>query len=265
MTQVLRLGSRGEGVRRWQNYLIGRKHLRGVSDGIFGKMTERATRTFQRRNSLAADGVVGPQTFAIALQQGFDPGLEDTSRSRGSISFPPPPEFGPLTGTAARQKVFGKFTYTPAPTSGNPEAIKVSDAWRKRNIVRLQIPQLRGVPVGGRPSSGTVYFHRLAADQFAGLWEAWESEGLLDLVLTFDGAYAPRFIRGSTKTLSNHAFASAFDINAKWNPLGAIPALVGKEGSVRELVRTANRFGFYWGGHFKQRPDGMHFEVAKLI
>ncbi|MFC1534810.1 M15 family metallopeptidase [Thermodesulfobacteriota bacterium] len=24
-------------------------------------------------------------------------------------------------------------------------------------------------------------------------------------------------------------------------------------------------FGFYWGGHFKSRPDGMHFEVAKIL
>jgi hypothetical protein len=44
--------------------------------------------------------------------------------------------------------------------------------------------------------------------------------------------------------------------------LGAIPAPVGHEGSVRELVPIAHRFGFYWGGYFKQRPDGMHFEVA---
>jgi hypothetical protein len=40
--------------------------------------------------------------------------------------------------------------------------------------------------------------------------------------------------------------------------------LVGEKGSVRELVPIANRWGFYWGGHYNGRPDGMHFEVAFL-
>lgn len=49
-----------------------------------------------------------------------------------------------------------------------------------------------------------------------------------------------------------------------YNPLGARPALVGQKGSVRELVPIANKWGFYWGGHYSGRKDGMHFEVAVL-
>lgn len=33
---------------------------------------------------------------------------------------------------------------------------------------------------------------------------------------------------------------------------------------MRELVPIANDFGFYWGGHFRSRLDGMHFEIAEL-
>ena len=62
-----------------------------------------------------------------------------------------------------------------------------------------------------------------------------------------------------------YAFGSAFDINTKWNKLGRVPALAGEEGSVRELVSIANEHGFFWGGHFNGRPDGMHFEVATLL
>ena len=69
---------------------------------------------------------------------------------------------------------------------------------------------------------------------------------MLKHILTFDGAYAPRFIRCSNKTLSNHAFGTAFDINADKNPLGAQPALAGRKGCVFELVPTAHQFGFYW-------------------
>ena len=62
--------------------------------------------------------------------------------------------------------------------------------------------------------------------------------------------------------MSNHAFGSAFDINAEQNTLGTRPPLVGQHGSVRQLVPIANKWGFYWGGHFGGRQDGMHFEIA---
>jgi len=73
----------------------------------------------------------------------------------------------------------------------------------------------------------------------------------------------PSFIRGWRTTLSNQSWGTAFDINAAWNGLGRRPPLVGEKGSVRELVQLANQHGFYWGGHFSKRPDGMHFEVGQ--
>ena len=63
--------------------------------------------------------------------------------------------------------------------------------------------------------------------------------------------------------LSSHAFGTAFDINARDNRIGATPALRGSRGSVRALVPLANAHGFYWGGHFEDRPDGMHFEAIR--
>lgn len=103
-------------------------------------------------------------------------------------------------------------------------------------------------------------------DQLVALWAEWQRLGLLDRVLSFAGTYNPRFVRGraSQQVLSNHAFATAFDINAAWNRLGAEPATFGTRGCVYELVPVAHRFGFFWGGHFTRR-DGMHFEVAKLV
>jgi hypothetical protein len=110
-----------------------------------------------------------------------------------------------------------------------------------------------------------MQFHGLAEAQLKGMWAAWKTENVLELVLTFEGSFVPRFIRGSRTKLSNHAFGSAFDINYKWNKLGHTPALVGEKGSVRKLVPIANDYGFYWGGHFNNRKDGMHFEVAKIL
>ena len=93
----------------------------------------------------------------------------------------------------------------------------------------------------------------------------WEERGLIRLVLSWEGMYAPRYERGSSTRLSCHAWGAGFDINAEWNALGHVPALRPERGSVRELVPDANELGFYWGGHFLRRSDGMHFEVARPL
>ena len=175
--------------------------------------------------------------------------------------WPPPPSFCPLVGNEALWEVFGKFSYVASPLRHNEEHITVTDNWVEENIVSVNIPQLASVKDG----STIVAFHKKAKDQLQKLWNDWESAGLIHLVKTWNGSYDPRFRRGSSTILSNHAFGSAFDINAKWNELGEIPALVGEKGCVRELVQIANDNGFYWGGHFPiDFLDGMHFEVAVL-
>ncbi len=262
--EILRKGSKGRDVTRWQNFLIGRGHLNAVADGDFGPLTERATKAFQRANGLSSDGIVGPATLGQAMLLGFDAGFRDRVEPETNPVLVGGSNLKPI-GARTRERLFGRFPYEPAPTRQNPEAIRILDDWEAENIQLITIPQLKGVPVFGRPGSGRLRFHRKAVEQLEGLWAAWEQAGLLHRVLTYDGAYNPRFIRGSRTTLSNHAYGSAFDINYRWNRLGAIPALEGREGSVRELVGIANEHGFFWGGHFQGRPDGMHFEVARLL
>jgi hypothetical protein len=167
--------------------------------------------------------------------------------------------------TADRERIFGKFAYKATPSAANPEGITITDGWASTNIVMVEVPQLKGI--NGAPGSCKVPFHRLGADQLKAMWQAWEDDGLLPLVLGWAGSWVPRFVRGSRTHLSNHAFGTAFDINVPWNMLGAQPALVGKKGSVRKLVPIANAHGFYWGGHFGYgggRADGMHFELAEV-
>ncbi len=251
----------GDDVERWQFFLVGQNHLLEV-DGNFGNDTFDATSAFQTENHLDIDGAVGPDTLGRAMSLGFDP-LEDAAAPANSgAAYPPCPNFNPLISTADRQKLFGKFDFVSAPVPSNPENIRILGTWEQDNIVRVQLPQLVGVQ--GAPHDGGARFHKKAADQLVALWKAWEDAGLLDRVLTWDGSFAPRFVRGSRTVLSNHAFGTAFDINAALNPRGTRPLLVGKKGSVRELVTIANDHGFYWGGHFVAKPDGMHFEIAIL-
>ena len=57
-------GSRGDDVIRIQQRLKQWGYYRGAVDGIFGSATLAAVKSFQRKNGLAADGIVGPKTAA---------------------------------------------------------------------------------------------------------------------------------------------------------------------------------------------------------
>lgn len=273
----LRQGDEGPWVERLQHLLTVAGYPT-IADGDFGSITDQQVRFFQASENLVVDGWVGELTWAAleeALQaaEGEDPERWAwLPRPRPEPpQAPPRPDFDPIRGNVGRHKIFGYFKYAPAPTAANPEAIQFLDDWPDRNIVTVEIPQLRLIPgiahkgrmVGKGPPSGMVSVHYMVAEQLKELWQAWEDAGLLDRVITWAGLWAPRFIRGSKSVLSNHAFATAFDINAPWNGLNREPAKVGEKGSVWELVELAHKHGFYWGGHFS-RKDGMHFEVAKV-
>jgi hypothetical protein len=258
--KLIKLGAKGDDVILWQYFLIGQGYqLRGGADGDFGAATQEATIHFQQDHGLQPDGVVGNRSYGIAMTLGFG-GVTDTDKSRISQNWPPAPsDLVPLVGNVAKQNAFGTFAFKIDPKSDG--SILVTDNWAKDNMTMVKVPQLKLVTGTG----DRIYFHKKGAEQLKALWAGWEREGLLHLVKTYSGAYNPRLIRGSETNLSMHAFGTAFDINVAWNKLGAVPALVGQQGQVRELVPLANKHGFYWGGHFKTRPDGMHFEIAKLL
>lgn len=74
---VLARGDSGPAVEKWQKDLnrwlaIERPdEPQLVEDGIFGRRTDAATRTFQEAMNIAVDGIVGPETRA-ALQGYFE-------------------------------------------------------------------------------------------------------------------------------------------------------------------------------------------------
>ena len=261
--RTIRLGDRGTDVLQWQNFLIGQGFEIGSADGDFGRGTLLATQQFQEKYGLSPDGLVGNRTIGQAQVLGLDV-IPDNALDRDSANWPPRPAgLTPLMNNQERAAVFGRFSYVHDPKPDNRENIRITDKWERDNIVSVAIPQLK--KVRGSNSKQTVRCHKRVVAQLQALWSAWEQAGLLGAVRSWDGMFVARFIRGSTTVLSNHAFGSAFDINAEWNPLGTRPALMGRPGCVRELVQIANEHGFFWGGHYGSRPDGMHFEVAKLM
>ena len=255
--QVLKLGSLGSDVARWQHFLVGKGVYQGAVESSFGPKTEEATRKFQIQNRVhPADGIVGRATWAVAIGLGFG---EVTDDGEAGSNWPPRPSLN-APSQALRDLMFGKFQFKAAPTKDNPERIEVTDDWVTKNLVEVEIPQLRGIR--GAPADCKVKFHRKVAPKVQLLFSTWEKEGLLNLVLTWNGSYVPRFIRGSSTSLSAHSHGSAFDLNSKWNPLGADGPLVGEEGSTRKLAEVAGRFNWFWGGWYKGRTDPMHFEFV---
>ncbi len=258
--RTLYRGMSGDDVRAWENFLVGFNQYSGIIvDGVFDDALFEETKVFQAFVGVEnPDGVVGPKTLAKALEVGFNPLFDDRTGDDGP-NWPPRPVEGPLS-LSLRGQTFGNFAYKPSGIPSNPEAITIIDGWSSKHIVSVPTPQLSRLGVSKVP------FHKLCAPQFSKTLKDWEDAGLFDRILSWGGSWAPRFIRGSRTTLSNHAWGTAFDINAEWNGLGAQPALKGKKGCVRELVEIAYENGFYWGGWFGSgRPDGMHFECYKLV
>jgi N-acetylmuramoyl-L-alanine amidase len=70
---TLRWGSRGGDVTVAQRRLATWGYYRGRVDGIYGRRTYGAVITFQRRNRLRTDGVVGPATWSALGYTGRAP------------------------------------------------------------------------------------------------------------------------------------------------------------------------------------------------
>ena len=264
--QTLKLGSHEELVGKWQAFLRGEGLYFGEIDNDYGPLTMEATRAYQiRSRKLDPDGKAGNETLGYAMAEGFELIPSDSLEKTGP-NWPSCPEGLRPAGLKTRQELFGTFKYEPAGIPANPEAIKILGDWTSKNITKVKVPQLKKVPT----APGQIFIHKAIADQFVGLFKAWEDEGLIHLVRTWAGSWVPRYVRGSRTYLSNHAWGTAFDINAPWNGLGKRPALVGRPGSVRELAPLAAEYGCFWGGWFGQvspngRPDGMHFEFVKVL
>lgn len=214
----------------------------------------------------SCDGERGPETDALFRE------LDDFPAER-EFGHPVSLAYGHLDGShgseamhpplsrSERETLFGgPFKWERRPERGNPENILILGEWEDRNIITVDIPQLRKVP----GNFSRMRWNKRGVEQLKALWAAWEKAGLLDLVLSYEGSFVPRTIRGSTTSLSNHAYGTAFDINYHWNQLGATPAAEGEEGDVHPLVPLAHEHGFYWGGNFA-RLDGMHFELCTIL
>jgi len=81
------------------------------------------------------------------------------------------------------------------------------------------------------------------------------------LLKTDDWGWAKRNVRGSSTTYSNHASATAVDLNATQHPRG-----VKRTWTAAEVAKIDRHLAEYdgavrWGEHYTSTVDGMHFEI----
>lgn len=69
--QLIRHGASGSAVRDIQQRLATQVDPELVADGAFGDATREAVRRFQRERGLAADGMVGPETWRNLVEAGY--------------------------------------------------------------------------------------------------------------------------------------------------------------------------------------------------
>lgn len=264
-------------VQRWQYFLLRQGiAMAGQVDGDFGPKSETATKIFQMTKGLSQTGKLDRKTLDAALPLGYTELPDNYYKDRSSFSWPPPPAGLASPSNAWRNATFECFAFKKPTTVGDNIIIGKNCSGTKNDWVASNITDLKTDAFGHVPGySGYIRCHVLAAPRIDALLAAWRAADLLHLVVSYAGAFVPRYIRKNTPTpahgtkqstavssLSNHAFGTAFDINATENWLGDTPAQCGQKGAVRELVEIANGLGLFWGGHYSTRLDGMHFELA---
>jgi hypothetical protein len=73
--------------------------------------------------------------------------------------------------------------------------------------------------------------------------------------------YAYRAIRGKTSGYSNHASATALDLNAMQHPLGWVNTFTSTQRAALRRILNDLEGVVRWGGDYSGRKDEMHFEI----
>lgn len=212
-------------------------------DGIWGEKSRAALHTWQQRNGLVADGLIGAKTLGRMFAHG-----KMTTPVRDDF---PPNLLGEYKGNLA--EMFGILRYKDNKTSDG--GITLLGNYRD-NLVKFDLSSIFTLS----PDSIKInYFHHRVYSNLMNAFGMIKEWYIDHHILSCAGSFYPRFIRGSRKTLSTHSWGVAIDLNAPQNGLGKRPARRGQTGCLYDVVMIMQAWGFYWGGWFS-RCDGMHFE-----
>jgi hypothetical protein len=149
-----------------------------------------------------------------------------------------------FNGTDAKRRL-GTLTYQVQPDG----KVVVDPKWVADFIVTQQVPIL-----------GRMTCHRALFPQLTKALDEVAAAGLADKIHPdqYEGCYWPKLIEDSDH-LSMHAWGLAFDINTVTNQR------LSHGDMDPGVVAIFKKWGFRWGGDWKDTPDPMHFELAALL
>ncbi len=152
----------------------------------------------------------------------------------------------PRDELAALIKAFGD----PRPKKGKAVLYGADALWARANVVGVEMP----FSVSGMRGGHTVDVHRIMGPALLIAMRQVQAFGLTKAFHTWNGSWVYRYILG-TNTLSTHALAVGFDMNAATNRQGTPGDLHPR------VVEIFEQCGFVWGGRWSPgRQDPMHFQ-----
>lgn len=236
-------------------------------DGIVGPITSAALSDFQEQNGIKnSNGKIDKNTISKMRELTVGTKLDfDFGSNLLPVALP-------HRGSKWIAETFGQIYMVERVPDPRNLAVKLveydEDLLVKK---RFDIPEL-----GEKFGSNVRYqlIHEKVGHQFQGFFRDIANAGLMDDILTFNGLNNTRFrvgtpmnkrCPGCVSYLSPHTWATAVDLNTKWNGFNMPPAPPGKEGCLYRIVPIAKHWGFNWGGNWKNTKDGMHFEISEVL
>lgn len=236
---ILKIGSKGEKVRRLQSSLAELGFPVGTVDGDFGKKTLQAVRKWQEQTFV--DGTIDDSDLDILLH------LEKKFSEPAS-------EFVQVLSKQECIEVYGRPWAEP-------------DWWQKNGAacnLGLEFSHIIKPRKYGGVLGCFIWCNKDMVKPLELVFKDIVKAGLQHEVKSFDGCFCVRMVRGSEDSSGNldnakwstHTWALAIDINAKTNGLGI-------EGDLhRGIIDIFVARGFVAGANFK-RKDFMHFQWCK--
>lgn len=132
---------------------------------------------------------------------------------------------------------------------GQPDLL----ATQSKNMVMWDIPT--ELEIGVIPKR--LYCNKDIVGPLTQAFKSLIDTGYVKELKTWDGCFNIRKKRGLT-SMSLHSWGIAIDVNAFENGLNKIPKLSSG------FVKCFKDAGFLWGGDWKNRCDGMHFELKNI-
>lgn len=152
---------------------------------------------------------------------------------------------------------------------GNPRgpAGALNPSWEAANIVRIEFPWRAVLAWDTGTQVKALRIHRLCAPSLARiLAEIWATARYQQKTIEqwgmhlYGGGFEYRPVRGGT-SLSSHSWGCAVDFDPKRNGYGNDKPNFAK---IPEVLSAFEREGWTWGGPWRPKADGMHWQAARI-